>query len=394
MTVSFPAQRGGRVHQTRLPGWCLLGIFAGALLLAAGRAESQEKGGKAATLNFPRIEGAVMTPDGKTLIVSLPTEGTLVYIDTLAGKEQKKVEVDFQPSALAIQGDRLFAATQGAPRIHVIDVATGKAAKSIQLPGAPIQALGCHPAKGLLYATNAKHEVYAINPADGKFERTGAKGQLLVVDPAEGKYVYTGIQKPIQDVVIVKEGPNNTVRISLGSANLFAVMLKYEVADMDLRAVAANDTAAVNGRAMAVSADGKRIAMAGGGGYRTRNDPRANYSIAVFDTGNMKDLQGQVSTGAYPNGIAFHPHLNYGAAFRSGKDVILFRDKSFIKKATFTASQDCANAGAIMLFGGQGTQVIYISQAPPAFAKESVVDIFTLPLTEEDRATLRKAYPK
>jgi len=104
--------------------------------------------------------------------------------------------------------------------------------------------------------------------------------------------------------------------------------LKYKIDGADLTLVAANDNAAVNGRGMAVSGDGKQVAMAGGGGWRSTNDPRANYAIAVFETAKMKGLNGQVETGAYPNNVAFDPVLNLGAAFNT-KEFILFNAKSF-----------------------------------------------------------------
>jgi hypothetical protein len=343
------------------------------------------------TFTFAPVGGITMAADQQTMIVAVPSWGKLVYIDTLAEKELKQVEVDFQPTLLAVQGNKLFAAVKGAPKIFVLDADTGKALKAIALPGEPLYSLGCHPSKGLLYAVNLNHEVYSIDPATGTHKKTKAKGQLLAIDPSGGDFVYTGIQKPITDVLVIQDAGGNKVKVSLAQANTRALMLKYQIDGADLTLVAANDNAAVNGRGMSVSADGKQVAMAGGGGWRSKTDPKANYAIAVFDTTKMNDLNGQVDTGPYPNNIAFHPVLNVGAAFNT-KEVILFNAKSFIKRQSFKTSDDSFNHPGYLLFAGRGTKLVYCSYNAPIM-KDSVLQIFTVPLTNEEHGQLNKAYP-
>ena len=46
-------------------------------------------------------------PDNVTLVVSQAETAQLVYIDTAAGPDMKRVDVDFQPGASAVQGDTL-----------------------------------------------------------------------------------------------------------------------------------------------------------------------------------------------------------------------------------------------------------------------------------------------
>lgn len=343
-----------------------------------------------ATFNLAPVGGIVMAPDGRTMIVSVPSEGKLVYFDTVQEKEIRRVEVDFQPTLLAVQGKKLFATLKGSPKIFVLNLDTGEATGHITLPGEPLYSLGCHPKQGLLYAVNLAHEVLSIDVQELSHKKTQAKGQYLAVDPTEGKFVYTGIQKPIRDVLVIEEAAGGKVRISLAEANLRAVMLKYKVAGADLTLVAANDNAAINGRAMAVDKDGKHVAMAGGGGWRSKKDPRANYSIAVFDAGNMATLVGQVETGPYPNNIAFHPLLNLGAAFNT-KEVVVFNSKSFVKKESFKTTDDSFNHSGYLLFGGLGTKVIHCSYNAPLM-KNSVLQIFSLRLTQGEQDLLRKAH--
>src|SRR5437867_4247626 len=98
------------MQQHGLGRWLL-----GAMLLLAGA------GRAGADMSFKQdgIADAVMSADNKTLIVSVPEKAELVYYDTLTEKEVKRVEVEFQPSALARQGDLLFAARKGAATIFV-----------------------------------------------------------------------------------------------------------------------------------------------------------------------------------------------------------------------------------------------------------------------------------
>lgn len=344
-----------------------------------------------AVFTYAPVGGIAMAADQQTLIVSVPSQAKLVYIDTLAEKELKQVDVEFQPTLLAVQGKNLFAAVKGAPKIVVLDAETGKARKEISLPGEPLVSIHCHPTKGLLYAVNLKHEVFSIDPENGTHNKTKAKGQLLAVDPSDSGYVYTGIQKAINDVLVVEPAGGDRVKISLVQANTRALMLKYKIDGADLTLMAANDNAAVNGRGMAVSGDGKQVAMAGGGGWRSTTDPKANYAIAVFETDKMKGLNGQVETGPYPNNVAFHPVLNLGAAFNT-KEVILFNSKSFVKKQSFKANDNSFNHSGYLIFGGRGSKVIYCSYNAPIM-KDSVLQIFSVPVTPDDAILLNKAYP-
>jgi hypothetical protein len=284
----------------------------------------------------------------------------------------------------------VFAGTKGAGTVHVLDAASGKEIKEIRMPGEPVVALGCHRSHGLVYAVNLNNEVFAIDPEKGAVTKTKAKGQLLAVDTNGGKYVYTGIQKPIKDQLVFEEQPGRRFRVSLAQANLRAIMLKYEITGTDLKLVAANDNAAVNGRSLGLSGDGKRIAMAGGG-WRSKTDPRANYAVAVFDTTDLQTLVGQVETGAYPVAVAFHPVLNLGAAYRDGQpgEVTIFNSKSCAKRDTIKVQKGATPS--ILAFGGEGTKLVFIPQPKgPGGDTQSIIEFFPLRLRDQDREALKK----
>ena len=86
---------------------CVPALFS-QLALAGGMAQAADAEGSEGPFDLPAIGGWVMAPDGQTLIVSTGSGGELVYFNTAAAKEDKRVEVDFQPTCLAIQGDNLL----------------------------------------------------------------------------------------------------------------------------------------------------------------------------------------------------------------------------------------------------------------------------------------------
>jgi hypothetical protein len=359
------------------------------------------------SFTVPPIAAGIMLPDNQTFVVSVPTKGMLIYFDTLADKETKRIDVDFQPAFLAAQGKKLFASAKGAATVYALDAETGKELKTIKVPGEPVSALACHPSKGYLYSVNTNNEVYSIDTEKAEATKTAAKGQLIAVDPNDGTLVYTGIQKPIRDQLVFRERAGKEVTVTFEQANLRALMLKYKADAKELKLEAANNNAAVNGKAMAVSGDGKQIAMAGGGGWRSTTDPKANYAIAAFDTSDMSSLLGQIETGAYPDGIAFHPVLRLGAAYHTGlaEEILVFNTKSYVTKDTLAFKKKAIRtgpSGPILTFCGQGTKVIIatiplvLPKGIPAEKGEGQTEMQFIPLTltDADKEQLKKAYEK
>ena len=369
-----------------------MSVAAAAVLAAAGLARAE------GPITVAGVGGAVMLPDNQTLVVSVTPEATLLYVDTAAEKELKRVDVDFKPTALALQGDKLFAAAAGSSAVHVLDAASGKEVKSVKTPGEPVQSLACHPSKGLLYAANDNNEILAIDPEQGTANKTKGKGQMLAVDSAEGKYVYAGIQKPIRDVLVFERGAGGKVTVSLDKADERALMLKYAVDDQDLKLEEVNDNAAINGRGIALSPDGKLIAMAGGGGWQSKTDPKRIYGVPVFDTTDMQSQSGLVETGPYPGGVAFHPVLSLGATYHAAREaeLIIFSTKSFAKKDALKLPKgaDLAPRLVFLGFGAKGTKVIYAIAGSPLPNSHGVVGFASLNLKDEDQEALKKAYSK
>src|SRR5438105_7682078 len=82
--------------------------------------------GQEARFDLPAMGGGAVSPDNTTLVVSLTNKTELVYFDTQAGKETKRVQVEFQPTQLVWHDTILFAAQKGSGLVHILDAASGK----------------------------------------------------------------------------------------------------------------------------------------------------------------------------------------------------------------------------------------------------------------------------
>src|SRR5262249_33569849 len=107
-------------------------------------------------LSLSPPSGWVMTADNLTLILALSGKAQLLYFDTVGNKEVKRVDVDFQPGALALQGDTLFAAAKGGSQVYTLEPLSGKVKKEFSVGSDAVAHLACHPFKGLLYASTNK----------------------------------------------------------------------------------------------------------------------------------------------------------------------------------------------------------------------------------------------
>ncbi len=82
--------------------WMRVGLVAFAATAFVSRSNGQE-----ATFNLTAMGGSAVSPDNSTLVVSLTSKAELVYFDTLAGKETKRVTVEFQPTQM-VWGDKVI----------------------------------------------------------------------------------------------------------------------------------------------------------------------------------------------------------------------------------------------------------------------------------------------
>jgi hypothetical protein len=329
------------------------------------------------------VSGAAVLADGRTLVVSLASKTALVYFDTTTGKEVKRVPLEFIPSCLAVQGDKLIAAARASSLVHVLEAASAKELRTIRVPGDPIRSLCCRPTKGYVYAATAADDIVAISIRSGRTIKTEAKGQILAID-RDGNHLYAGILRPGQDAVVVQRVGPDRFRVSSSRTNSSGGLMQYRVDEEQLHLVEANEKGPRFGRDIAVSPDGKMVAVAGGGFIAA--DGMREPGLPILDTGDMKTVLGTVETGQSATGVAFHPTLDMGVAANGG-DLIVFSTKSFGKKDSFKTRQ--AGPAVFLAFGGKGRTIIYCPLTHGSHGdSDSVLEIFPLELTDKEKQTL------
>ncbi len=363
-----------------------------AILACAIPARAAEDGA-AVTLQVADLGGWAMSPDNRTLIVAATSAGELVYFDTVADKELKHVEVEFQPTSLAAQGKTLVAAAKGSSQLHVLDLETGKEQSTIDLAGSGFVSLACHPSKGYVYAAAQDGYIYAVDVQAGKGWKTKGVGTMLAVDPVHGDAVYAATQRAIRENLVIQQvGSQTQVRIM--QSGQYAVLLKFKVAGKGLVLESGNSRSAINAHAIAVSADGKKVAIAGGGGIDSPVDHKRSYAVPVYSAANLENMVGQIDTGPYPNNVAFHPVLNLGAAENAMGDALVFKSTSLVTAQTLKVP--ASHVGPTLLaFGGEGTKLIYgVGAGGPGAPKgtPAKLEFIPLQLTEQQKSELKKAY--
>jgi hypothetical protein len=338
---------------------------------------------------MPFPGGFVMTPDLVTLIVSLPEQAQLIYVDTVEDRIAQRLTVDFQPTALALQGDTLFAATRGSALIYALDVKTAQVKKRFNAGGEAIRHLACHPAQGRLYATSTDHHVYSIDPATGDVRQTAAQGDFIAVDPVDGRFVYTGIQPADRNTIHIREMPGRRFVVSRDTWGPRARLMKYGVEGETLRQVAGQDNAAVNGWWMHLTPDGKRLMFVGGGGWRPleRSGSGGGYYTAVYDTEDLKTMVGQAPHGL---NILFHPVLNLGVSNAYSSDLTLFQGRSLVELRKIHLGAEQERRTSVLAFCGQGSKILLWTGDHPE--KQQGLIVVPLKLSDGDWNLLAQHY--
>src|SRR5438270_4127743 len=101
--------------------WTRLGLVAVVTALCLNVSQADE-----VKFNLPAMGGYAVSPDNSTLVVSLTAKAELAFFDTMAGKENKRVTVEFQPTQI-VWGDKvLFVAQKASGQVHILDADSGK----------------------------------------------------------------------------------------------------------------------------------------------------------------------------------------------------------------------------------------------------------------------------
>jgi hypothetical protein len=314
-------------------------LSAGCLALAAVLFSAGSGYGEDAKFDLPAMGGSAVSPDGVALVVSLPAKAELVFYDTVAGKEVKRVSVDFQPTQLAWGNKVLFAATKGSGVVHVLDAETGKEIGSGKSES-PVRNLAV--AKGICFSSSTNRQVFAFD-AKGAVTKTDAQGTFIAADP-KGEFVYT---------VIDGKATTDVTKYAVDGTKLTAQKEFFR----SLRA------SLINVQGVAITADGKAFGVVAGGGWADQERKR-HYGVPLYNTEDMKSQLGELETGPYPSGFAVHPDKPLLFAC-TGKEGSLYNAKSLVAGQKFASPKDAlgATTPAVLTFVAKGKKLAWGNNA-------------------------------
>jgi predicted Zn finger-like uncharacterized protein len=359
-------------------------------------------------LALPRIGGWAILADGSTLICSLPDQAQLVYIDTAANKELKRVGVPFKPELLAVQGKRLFVSVQNAGIVHVLDVDSGESKKAIVIAGGGVAEMVCHPDHGLVFiATPNSDRLAYIDPAALEAGLTAAPVKVVGLNPAIAS-AYPAIDATHPDTLYVAYQAHNRAINIPGLSPNDTLLAKYLVVGKALQLVEMSAGVAQHGYVVRVSHDGKQVAVSGGAGLISAG--AGSYKadrVGLFSADKLTSVSGVIECGAHPGDLAFHPALDVGVleqdsapySVRTGhrtyeqvtpdQHLHLFNSKTLVEIANITLTGNAfapEQAGRLLTFGARGTKLLYYDRA------QGYLRSFPLSLSDADKTALAKAY--
>jgi hypothetical protein len=393
---------------------------------------------------LPSIGGWVMLQDGTTLILALPDEAKLVYIDTAAHKEIKRVDLPFKPDRLAVHGRHLCASVQASSEIHILDRDTGAHQRELKVQGTVEDMVG-HPDKGIVVGTlNPSsamiHRLFAIDAAAGTIAVAGdlasaqvqmranpqmvgpgrlyqvtvlsmaGGGRLLALDPRNAGALYvasdTGSGRHPEDRrywlglskydveakfrmnrVLPAENSPGYAQPGVGApgsaqhnSRYLPLGLFWPLKHAGVLGVASPAIDSQPPGALHVSGDGKHVGVLGGGGQ-----------INVYESGDIKSQAGRINC---PGAIdfVFHPMLDLIAAEGSdGAALYFFDGRSFTQTGKIALGPGPfpnSKAGRLLTMGSRGTELVYYDRLRGGYLRS-----YPLTLSAEQRDALGKAYP-
>jgi hypothetical protein len=341
-------------------GFLVIGCLSG--LCTAVRADAEFK--------LAEVGGFAMSPDNTTLAVGLRPKTELVYIDTVAGKEVKRVEIEFQPGPMAWQDKLLFVSQKAGGVIHILDADSGKEVATAAV-GSTVRNLTCHPRQGLAFATNISGELWMLNAKGKSMQVKRVKAHVAAMDPSEGKYLYT-----------VYEGK---IRTDLSKFAVLPNGLKF--------GPTLPKACGKNLYGVFVTADGKQVGPSCGGGYDEAGSGRRHYAIPMYSTADMKTMLGEI----VPNGLmATHPVLPLAAVIQmnvppnseGGCHIVNIR--TYAEVAKLPLGKQGGNP-TVLAFGGKGRKVICALSTRKGV---TTLQIRELTLTRAQEEAIDKALPR
>lgn len=324
--------------------------------------------------------------DGDTIthLVSDPATNLMLAFGTgtarywrlaMAGRQLQATPVEVQTTLrdLDLRDGRLFAVAINPPQLLELDPTDGSTLLSIPLSSLP-RDLTAVPARNLVVLASGD-DTLAVDLDKRQLHSLGLAVQATSVSPRqEVLFGYrtessrnTGPNHAIiGGRVVVFNRANQDWSQTLLTKSVFGKTHSLTLSDLRLNA-------ASNGKMMAVSPNGLWVAVAGGGGWRPQ-EGRAGiggYGVAVFQTRDLRNLQGFFKVDAYPTSVAFNPVTDQVAIINSktGSRVYHISDSSRsepLPGGPFNSASSWSADGRYLFLGREdkGITVIYNQLSP------------------------------
>jgi len=307
--------------------------------------------GEDVKFDLPAMGGGAVSPDGTTLVVSLTAKTELVLIDTVTGKEGKRITLEFQPTVLAWGDKVIFAGQKGSGVVHIISVDTGKEIATGKTES-PIRNMAV--VKDICFTSSSNRQVFAID-AKGTVTKPAAEGTFISATP-KGDFIYTCIDgKATTDVYKYEVDGTKLTRTKESFRSLGASL--------------------INVQGLQVFGDGKSFGVVAGGGWSDQERKR-HYGVPIYSTDDMKSQLGELETGAYPSG--FLPHPEEPVVFASnGKQGSIYSAKSYASLQKIPAHKAVIGAGVpvVLAFVGKGKKLAWGVNTGPEAGLLKIYDV-------------------
>ncbi len=337
--------------------------------------------------------GWAKTPDGMLLYVGQPKSAELLTFDSESEQLIRRIELDFAPGPMFYLNETLYIAGDGAGIVYAINPKNGEIRDEYYIRGTEIQDLAGHPQSSTLYAATSTFEIFAINLKSGKSLKTKGQGNRVVMHPTDPKQVFTGVKRNDTREVFLIESDREEIRIIWDRWGPRSGILGYAANENgDLKLITGQGNATVNGYFMAITPDGRRIMMTGGGGWRPPADVSGTggYYTAVFSTRDLETMVGKAPSGS---NLEFHPVLKIAVTNSVGRDLILFDSRSYVERKKIHLADGADMRPLLLTFVAKGTKIAVWNGDNPQNPREGL-HFVSLQLEESDLRKLAAKYGK
>lgn len=268
--------------------------------------------------------------------------------------------------------------------VDILDKATGKRKRRIELGGVAGQEIAVHPHRPTSYVAVTVDGARSVMDRYRVAEIDETKGtskiipkvyaKQLAMDPA-GQYLHTAISGVYEQGALIDWARGNVI-IAYGR---FDAIVAYDLRGPEIRARTGNDNPGRTGIALRVSPDGQFVSYVSERGFHDPNLFHDSFGLPVFNATDLERVETVVPLGALPRDMAFHPILRVAAGV-SQVGVRVFSTKTG-KQLTDQLDERVAKLHDIhgILFTPGGRHLLVAHQPE---AGSYLLETFPLPLSE------------